>query len=73
SHLANIAEDQHHNRRRRAHLLNGSAPRAGSIGYALGKLADAGIAQETVEAFFRDALISPVLTAHPTEVQRKSI
>lgn len=73
SHLANIAEDQHHIRRRRAHLLNGSAPRAGSIGYALGKLADAGIAQETVEAFFRDALISPVLTAHPTEVQRKSI
>jgi phosphoenolpyruvate carboxylase len=26
SHLANIAEDQHHNRRRRAHLLVGSAP-----------------------------------------------
>ena len=28
---------------------------------------------ERVTAFFRDALISPVLTAHPTEVQRKSI
>ena len=26
SHLANIAEDQHHNRRRRAYLLAGSAP-----------------------------------------------
>jgi len=73
SHLANIAEDQHHNRRRRAHLLAGSAPRAGSVGHALAKLVDAGVGQETVEEFFRDALISPVLTAHPTEVQRKSI
>ena len=73
SHLANIAEDQHHNRRRRAHLLQGSAPRSGSIGYALDKLAGAGIGREQVQAFFRDALISPVLTAHPTEVQRKSI
>ena len=73
SHLANIAEDQHHNRRRRAHLLGGSAPRAGSIGYALGKLLDAGIGRESVDQFFREALISPVLTAHPTEVQRKSI
>lgn len=73
SHLANIAEDQHHNRRRRAHLLAGSAPRAGSVGHALDKLVEAGVKQETVEEFFRDALISPVLTAHPTEVQRKSI
>jgi phosphoenolpyruvate carboxylase len=73
SHLANIAEDQHHNRRRRAHLLQGSRAQAGSVAYALGKLADAGVSQETVEGFFKDALISPVLTAHPTEVQRKSI
>jgi phosphoenolpyruvate carboxylase len=73
SHLANIAEDQHHNRRRRAHLLAGSAARPGSIGHALGKLKQAGVGQDTVEEFFRDALISPVLTAHPTEVQRKSI
>ena len=73
SHLANIAEDQHHNRRRRKHLLNGSPPREGSVGYALGKLRAAGVAQDTVEQFFKGALISPVLTAHPTEVQRKSI
>ena len=73
SHLANIAEDQHHNRRRRTHLLNGSPPREGSVGYALGKLRAAGVQQPTVENFFRNALISPVLTAHPTEVQRKSI
>ncbi len=73
SHLANIAEDQHHIRRRRAHLLAGSAPQQGSINFALCKLKEAGVAQDTVSTFFQDALIAPVLTAHPTEVQRKSI
>ncbi len=73
SHLANIAEDQHHIRRRRAHLIAGSAPQEGSVGFALARLHQAGIGQGTVETFLRDALISPVLTAHPTEVQRKSI
>jgi phosphoenolpyruvate carboxylase len=72
-HLANIAEDQHHNRRRRAHLLAGSNPQAGSVGHALARLKQSGVEQERVEEFFRGALISPVLTAHPTEVQRKSI
>jgi phosphoenolpyruvate carboxylase len=73
SHLANIAEDQHHIRRRRAHLLKGSNPQPSSVAYALERLKGAGVGKETVEAFLRDALISPVLTAHPTEVQRKSI
>ena len=73
SHLANIAEDQHHVRRRRAHQLAGSTSQQGSVGYALKRLQEAGVQQEQVEGFFRDALISPVLTAHPTEVQRKSI
>lgn len=73
SHLANIAEDQHHNRRRRAHLLAGSEAQQGSIAYALEKLHGAGVSGATVRKFFKDALIAPVLTAHPTEVQRKSI
>jgi phosphoenolpyruvate carboxylase len=73
SHLANIAEDQHHNRRRRAHLLAGSAAQAGSVAYALSRLDDAGVSGNTVRQFLSSALISPVLTAHPTEVQRKSI
>jgi phosphoenolpyruvate carboxylase len=73
SHLANIAEDQHHNRRRRAHLLAGSAAQPGSVAHALSKLDDAGVSGATVRSFLKDALISPVLTAHPTEVQRKSI
>ncbi|NML61754.1 phosphoenolpyruvate carboxylase [Massilia sp. RP-1-19] len=73
SHLANIAEDQHHIRRRRAHLLAGSAPQRGSVSFALSRLKEAGVSGDTVQDFFRDALIAPVLTAHPTEVQRKSI
>ena len=73
SHLANIAEDQHHNRRRRAHLLAGSAPQQGSIAYALSRLDDAGVPGAAVRGFFQNALVAPVLTAHPTEVQRKSI
>ena len=73
SHLANIAEDQHHNRRRRAHLLAGSEPQQGSVAYALEKLHGAGVTGATVRKFFKEALIAPVLTAHPTEVQRKSI
>lgn len=73
SHLANIAEDQHHNRRRRAHLLEGSPPRRGSIPNALEALDNAGVSGAAVRSFLRDALVSPVLTAHPTEVQRKSI
>lgn len=73
SHLANIAEDQHHIRRRRAHLLAGSRPQPGSVSFALCKLRQAGVGRATVDTFFRDALIAPVLTAHPTEVQRKSI
>jgi phosphoenolpyruvate carboxylase len=73
SHLVNIAEDQHHIRRRRAHQLAGSPAQQGSIGFALARLKNEGVAKETVETFFRDALIAPVLTAHPTEVQRKSI
>ena len=74
SHLANIAEDRHHNRRRRIHALGGSTPQAGTVAYALERFALAGsIDGETLKRFFDDALIVPVLTAHPTEVQRKSI
>ncbi|MCL9850312.1 phosphoenolpyruvate carboxylase [Ralstonia solanacearum P673] len=73
SHLANIAEDQHHNRRRRVHALAGSPPQPGSLLRALLSAADEGLSGEALRRFFDAALIVPVLTAHPTEVQRKSI
>jgi phosphoenolpyruvate carboxylase len=72
SHLANIAEDQHHSRRTRAHKRAGSAPRPGTLSLALRRALDAGIAPKALRQFFDSALVSPVLTAHPTEVRRKS-
>jgi phosphoenolpyruvate carboxylase len=73
SHLANLAEDVHQNRRRRAHALAGSTPQRGSLADALGCLAAQGVDGPALAAWFADATVSPVLTAHPTEVQRKSI
>ena len=73
SHLANIAEDVHQNRRRRAHAIAGSPPQAGSVAHALERLRAAGIDESALRAVLGEALVSPVLTAHPTEVQRKSI
>jgi phosphoenolpyruvate carboxylase len=72
SHLANIAEDQHHIRRARAHALAGSAPREGTIARALERARAARIDRDALQSFFAGARIVPVLTAHPTEVQRKS-
>ncbi len=73
SHLANIAEDVHQNRRRRAHALAGSPSRPGDLADALAKLRAAGVDLDAITRWLDDALISPVLTAHPTEVQRKAI
>ncbi len=73
SHLANLAEDVHQNRRRRAHALSGSPPQRGSVHAALDHLASAGVSADALADWFADALVSPVLTAHPTEVQRKCI
>lgn len=73
SHLANIAEDQHRNRRRRAHVVSASAPQDGSVARALERLRKHRISAGAVRRFLHEALIVPVLTAHPTEVQRKSI
>jgi len=72
SHLANIAEDQHHIRRTRAHALASSAPRVGTMAHGLGRACEAGISSARLRSFFGNALVSPVLTAHPTEVRRKS-
>ncbi|MDD2662437.1 MAG: phosphoenolpyruvate carboxylase [Dechloromonas sp.] len=71
--LANIAEDEHHIRRRRAHDLAGSPPREGSLVYALDALSTAKVPAEAIADFFAHALVAPVLTAHPTEVQRQSL
>ncbi|MGB4116518.1 MAG: phosphoenolpyruvate carboxylase [Polaromonas sp.] len=72
SHLANLAEDRHHIRRRAIHERAGDT-QEGSIDVALARLRWAGIAPKTVANMLAHSFVSPVLTAHPTEVQRKSI
>jgi phosphoenolpyruvate carboxylase len=71
SHLLNIAEDEQQHRRRRAHAAAGSPRRPGSLSYALDQVKALGF--ENLLAWFERAHVSPVLTAHPTEVQRQSI
>jgi len=72
SHLANIAEDRHHVRRRDHHERQGHL-QEGSLAMTLERLGAADIRAADIAKTLAHAYISPVLTAHPTEVQRKSI
>jgi len=72
SHLANIAEDRHHVRRRAVHERAGRQ-QEGSLAVAFERLHRADHRAADIAALLAGAYISPVLTAHPTEVQRKSI
>ena len=72
SHLANLAEDRHHIRRRQVHERAGDT-QEGSIDVALSRLRWAGVSPRSISQTLATSFVSPVLTAHPTEVQRKSI
>jgi len=72
SHLANIAEDRHHVRRRLVHEREGHQ-QEGSLAVAFERLHRADQRAADIARTLQGAYISPVLTAHPTEVQRKSI
>jgi len=61
--LANLAEDRQ----------GVAAEKGADVESALKRLADEGIGHEAVMALLDHALIAPVLTAHPTEVRRKSM
>lgn len=72
SHLANLAEDRHHIRRRQVHERAGNV-QDGSLLRAIDRIQAAGIKPQAIIRTLQKSHISPVLTAHPTEVQRKSI
>jgi phosphoenolpyruvate carboxylase len=61
--LANLAEDRHGSE---------TEPQA-DVASALERLAGEGIGRDAVKALLDHALVVPVLTAHPTEVRRKSM
>ena len=72
SHLANLAEDRHHIRRRAIHERAGDT-QEGSLEVAMSRLRWGGIAPKAIANMLQSSYVAPVLTAHPTEVQRKSI
>jgi phosphoenolpyruvate carboxylase len=68
--LANLAEDQEQIRTLRSpRAANGDAPLAAT----LASLGGSARGRERILALLAGACLMPVLTAHPTEVQRKSI
>src|SRR6266403_2540605 len=72
SHLANIAEDQNNIRQMRARASAGGSSRPGTLALTLSHARAAGLSAADLRRFFAGALVSPVLTAHPTEVRRNS-
>src|ERR1700723_3146246 len=68
SRLANIAEDQNNIRQMRTR----GAQRSGTLADTLSHAREAGFSAADLRRFFKEAQVSPVLTAHPTEVRRKS-
>ena len=72
SHMVNLAEDRHNIRCRRLQERSGDL-REGSIEVTLARLQRAGIGPGAIADSLAASFVSPVLTAHPTEVQRKSI
>src|SRR6266850_2786632 len=70
SHLANIAED--HNNIRQMRGRGAGGPRTSTLTQTLSHAKTAGFSAADLRQFFGEAQVSPVLTAHPTEVRRKS-
>ncbi|HBI19794.1 MULTISPECIES: phosphoenolpyruvate carboxylase [unclassified Brevundimonas] len=69
--LANIAEDRA--TRRRARDQSEAGARLDTPEGTLKRLAEQGVDKAAVTDLLREALVSPVLTAHPSEVRRKSV
>ena len=72
--LTNLAETNHRKRRRRAGKLDrDSAPLPGSFRGTLLRMKQAGISAENALAALGQIQITPVFTAHPTEVARQTV
>src|ERR1700752_4418330 len=71
--LANVAEDIHRERRRAIHVDAGEPPQDSSLAATNAKLDLAELDSATVAKALKGALISPVITAHPTETRRRTV
>ncbi len=70
--LANIAEDRHHIRREREKRRGGAPPLASTLRGLFAESRVRGLAPAQAVELLSRIRVHPVLTAHPTEVQRKS-
>ena len=72
--LINLAETNHRKRRRLAHALHANEQvQRGSLRGTLRALRKAGIGRDEALALLGRVCITPVFTAHPTEVARRSV
>ncbi len=71
--LANVAEDIHRERRRQIHVAAGEPPQDSSLAATYAKLESAELDSATVADALAGALVSPVITAHPTETRRRTV
>ncbi len=72
--LTNLAETNHRKRRRRAAELHADhAPLPGSFRGTLARLKAAGITAKQALAALQKIEVTPVFTAHPTEVARRTV
>jgi phosphoenolpyruvate carboxylase len=71
--LANVAEDIHRERRRAIHVAEGEPPQDSSLAATYLKLDAADLDAATVADALIGALVSPVITAHPTETRRRTV
>ncbi|WP_425303132.1 phosphoenolpyruvate carboxylase [Nocardia wallacei] len=71
--LANLAEDLQRDRRRAVHVAAGEPPQESSLAATYRKLDAARPDGDAVAELLSDALMSPVITAHPTETRRRTV
>jgi phosphoenolpyruvate carboxylase len=71
--LANIAEQHHRIRRRRAYQRPGAQPQPGSFDEVLPRLIKSGVSSEALHEAVAGMQIGLVLTSHPTAITRRTL
>ena len=73
-HLANVAEQHHRTRRRRAYQRDpGAAPQRGSCEEAFPRLLASAVSADALHQAVSTLQVELVLTAHPTEIARRTL